>query len=289
MNQHFTIAGIHIQIVTSHGFDLLQVPGMSEFSSGDDGQPQLRISLCDDTSPLGRKWEPRGHCFYKLESDGVLTRIYRLPAEAPYPLLYTMQSPKGTVYGLMDSHSCQTNWEAVGDDMMLKFLLWLPYAFTAIEQEAVPVHCSCVVSEGKAYLFLGESGTGKSTHTRLWMQHVEGARLLNDDCPILTLRVGRPWVYGSPWSGKTHCYHNQGFPVGALIRLSQHSSNQAKLLSLFEAFAALLPSCPPALQFLPSTREPLYSFVEKVIGKTPVWHLACRPDEEAVQTIRAEL
>ena len=49
---------------------------------------------------------------------------------------------------------------------------------------------------GKRFFFLGESGTGKSTHTRLWRENIAGSKLLNDDSPIVRYEEGGVWVYG---------------------------------------------------------------------------------------------
>ena len=81
--------------------------------------------------------------------------------------------------------------------------------------DTVFVHASCVRFEGKAYLFLGKSGTGKSTHSRMWLDALEGVELMNDDHPVIRIGSdGHPVAYGSPWSGKTRCYKDVEAPVG---------------------------------------------------------------------------
>ena len=63
---------------------------------------------------------------------------------------------------------------------------------------------------------MGKSGTGKSTHSRLWLENVPGATLLNDDNPIVRLTLVGAIVYGSPWSGKTPCYKNESAPLAGV-------------------------------------------------------------------------
>ena len=145
------------------------------------------------------------------------------------------------------------------------------------------VHSSVIVHKGGAVLFLGESGTGKSTHTRLWLKNIPDAHLLNDDSPILTIEEGRPWVYGSPWSGKTPCYVARRFPLKALVRLSQAPQNAMRRLSVPEAFAALQPSLPPALMQDERYADLLIDVVSDVISVAPAYHLSCLPDADAAQ------
>lgn len=73
------------------------------------------------------------------------------------------------------------------DPNHLRFALWMAVGFAGIPELTAAVHSSVIIYENQAVLFLGESGTGKSTHTRLWLENVPGTRLLNDDSPLLRL------------------------------------------------------------------------------------------------------
>ncbi len=168
----------------------------------------------------------------------------------------------------------------------LKFALWMAFSFKSLVMRMVAVHSSVIVYKGRAILFLGESGTGKSTHTRLWLQHIAGSRLLNDDSPILCAGNDATdqglFVYGSPWSGKGRCYVNEGFPVAALVRLAQNQYNRITLLGAVQAFGALYPSFPPAYARDPDLREAILGVLSEAIRLVPVFRLECRPEREAV-------
>lgn len=73
---------------------------------------------------------------------------------------------------------------------LLRFALWMGYGLMTVRKDTVALHGSCIVYKGKAVLFLGESGTGKSTHTRLWRENIAGSKLLNDDSPIVRYEEG---------------------------------------------------------------------------------------------------
>ena len=96
--------------------------------------------------------------------------------------------------------------------------LMLLYAFASAPFPTLEMHASAVVHGGRGFLFLGRSGTGKSTHSRLWHEYIPGTDLMNDDNPIVRYEDGRFLVYGSPWSGKTSCYRNVVAPVNALVQ-----------------------------------------------------------------------
>lgn len=164
---------------------------------------------------------------------------------------------------------------------MLKFALWVAFGLAALEQHTVAVHASAVIHKGKAILFLGESGTGKSTHARLWQEHVPGVELLNDDSPILRIEDGKCYAYGSPWSGKTPCYQQAKVELTAIVRLSQASENRISRLRLHEAVGALYPSFPPAFSSHGKLAEPIYSILSGVLRQIPVYYLECLPDKEA--------
>ena len=87
--------------------------------------------------------------------------------------------------------------------------LMLQYTFRTAGMGTLEMHASVIRNGGKGYLFVAKSGTGKSTHSSLWLKHVPGSTLLNDDNPVVRVFPdGSAKVYGSPWSGKTPCYKN---------------------------------------------------------------------------------
>ncbi len=171
----------------------------------------------------------------------------------------------------------------------LHFSLWFAFAMLAAPMSIVPVHASTLVYQNHAVMILGESGTGKSTHTALWCRHIPGAWLLNDDSPLLSVGKGVPMVYGSPWSGKTPCFHNLGVPLRGIVRLSQALHNRIRRLSPLQAIAALLPSCPPALTHDDYFNDLIMEVVQHAVTTVPVYHLECLPDAAAALLCRDTL
>ena len=161
--------------------------------------------------------------------------------------------------------------------------LMVLYALATAEQQTVLFHAAVVSHGGKGYLFLGPSGTGKSTHARLWLQHIEGTELLNDDNPVVRIADdGTVVVYGSPWSGKTPCYRNVSCPLGGIVMLSQAPYNKIRRLGGIESYVALMESI-SGKRWDERIADGLHATENTLASTVPVWHLACLPDQAAAE------
>lgn len=166
---------------------------------------------------------------------------------------------------------------------ILRFGIWVMFGTVLLKHNAVAIHSSVIVAKDCGVLFLGESGTGKSTHTRLWRENIEGAKLLNDDSPIVRVVDNEVRVYGSPWSGKTPCYKNEVYPMAGLCRLSQAPHNRITRLSNLMAIGALLPSCPPIFAHDATLQDMICTIVGDIVRGTRGYHLECLPNREAAE------
>lgn len=164
-----------------------------------------------------------------------------------------------------------------------RFLLWMAFGVASAAFDSVAIHSSVIVFKGKTVLFLGESGTGKSTHTQLWLKHIPGCKLLNDDSPIVRIVEDEPICFGSPWSGKTPCFVNESYPLAAIARLQQSPANHMARLSKIESFTALYPSCPPSFIADSKLTDHVCNTLSAIIGKVPVYQLDCLPDADAAR------
>lgn len=187
---------------------------------------------------------------------------------------------------IYDRHtkSVRTNGGAVGcNPSFMRFGLWFVFNIATVQHMAAAVHSSVIVKDGCAVMFLGESGTGKSTHTRLWRETIAGATLLNDDSPFVSVENGRVVVYGSPWSGKTPCYKAESYPLLAIVRLSQAPHNRIRPLKGVQAIGALLPSLPPAFAFDAELEEHTLATLSALLRGAKVYYLECLPNGEAAR------
>ena len=163
-------------------------------------------------------------------------------------------------------------------EMMLNSALMIQFTLATAGKGTLLFHAAVVSQEGKGYLFLGTSGTGKSTHAQLWLKHIEGTELVNDDNPVVRDGV----VYGSPWSGKTPCYRNVCFPIGGIVMLSQAPYNKIRRLKGIEAYVAVVESIGSKV-WDNRIAEGFHQTTNRLAQTIPMWHLECLPDEEAAR------
>ncbi|MDR0422288.1 MAG: hypothetical protein LBH72_04670 [Proteiniphilum sp.] len=169
------------------------------------------------------------------------------------------------------------------ENKFLAHFLRAAFGIVAAYRKTIKVHASVIEKEGKALVFLGRSGTGKSTHSRLWKEFVPGCTLLNDDEPVVQIADdGSVRVYGTPWSGSTPCYRNASAEIAAFVHLYQSPENRLTQIKGVHAFTSLLQSA-AVLRSDGKNRELVISIVEDILKKVPVYRLDNRPDREAVR------
>lgn len=217
--------------------------------------------------------DTNAQCTLQATNEGYLFTIAEAKADADKHIF---------VYNTAN-RSIATNMQCNADHYtaFMRFGLWIMFGIAIAPLKAIAIHSSTIVSQGRGVLFLGESGTGKSTHTRLWRENIDDVRLLNDDSPIVRIVDGELRVYGSPWSGKTHCYKAQHYPIAGFCRLSQAPHNVIHRLSSIMAIGALLPSCPPAFAHDVELQDMICSTLGQMLKLAPVYHLECLPNAEA--------
>lgn len=109
-----------------------------------------------------------------------------------------------------------------------------------IRRDTILFHGSALAADGKGYIFTAPSGTGKTTHTRLWLQTVPGSYVLNGDKPFLRLKDNRIWVCGSPWRGKENYGVNEMLPLEAICILERDSFDHIEQIQSAEALITLI-------------------------------------------------
>ena len=211
-------------------------------------------------------------CRFGRDTEGYLLTM--TPRDGSAPARYRM------AYGAAAARSDITPGH---NPALFRFGVWILFNIAALPLGAVAFHSSVIRYRGRGVLFLGESGTGKSTHTRLWREHIPGAELLNDDSPIVRATDSEALVHGSPWSGKTPCYRNESCPIAAVVRLSQAPHNRIRRLRPIESIGALLPSAPPAFARDERLSDDTCGLLSRLIAQVPVYHLECLPDAAAAQ------
>ncbi len=175
--------------------------------------------------------------------------------------------------------SAHALYPGVEDDLLEYMLTGGAFYKILIQYQGMMLHASAVEWNEKAYLFSAPSGTGKSTHTSLWLKEFPGSAILNDDKPALRLEEGAVFVYGTPWSGKTDLNLNHRVPLGGICFLERGKENHIRRLSTGEAVALMLDQT-----VRPSGREPmteLLNVLDGILRFIPVYVMQCNMEPEA--------
>lgn len=143
------------------------------------------------------------------------------------------------------------------------------------------LHASCVVYDGLAYLFSAPCGTGKSTHTSLWLQRFPGSYILNDDKPALRIINGEVYAFGTPFSGKTDLSVNRGVPVGGICVLKRGETNSVKPIPTDDALFNILNQT--VRPYYESDMDKLLAVLDVILRKIPIYELHCNTDITAAE------
>ncbi|MCL2672191.1 MAG: hypothetical protein FWF10_09190 [Clostridiales bacterium] len=150
------------------------------------------------------------------------------------------------------------------------------------ELNAFVLHAAVAETDGRGLALLGASGAGKSTHMRQWMQYFpDKVRIINGDKPIVRMRDGEFWAYGTPWAGKEHWQRRACAPLAALVFVEQAKENKIRRLSTEE----LLPRIFSQI-LLPTSEvsgEKLLEMLDLLVCSIPAYVLHCDISKAAAE------
>lgn len=167
------------------------------------------------------------------------------------------------------------NWEYI--------LTGIEFYRQLVNYNGILLHASAVVYKNEAFLFSATSGTGKSTHTSLWLDYFgDEAYILNDDKPAIRKTNGEFFVYGTPWSGKTNLNINKKVPLKAISFIERSSQNWIKRMENKECISKIMEQTSRNLES--DEMEKILGFLDDLIRNIPIFKLGCDISEEAVKT-----
>lgn len=148
--------------------------------------------------------------------------------------------------------------------------------------DTILFHGSCVAVDGTGYLFAAKSGTGKSTHTRLWRELLgDRAVMINDDKPLIRVAEEGAVIFGTPWDGKHRLSRNISVPLKSICLLYRAPENQIRPISEREAYPLLLQQV-----YRPMDSEAMrktLTLVDRLAAAVSLWRLGCNMDIQAAQ------
>ena len=150
------------------------------------------------------------------------------------------------------------------------------------DYDTILFHGSCVAVDGVGYLFTAKSGTGKSTHTRLWRELLgDRAVMVNDDKPLIRISDSGAVIYGTPWDGKHRLSNNIAVPLRAICLLERAEENQIEPITARKAYPMLLqqvyrPADPAAL-------AKTLALLDRLAVSVKLYRLGCNREPEAAR------
>lgn len=280
---HFCIADLGVKIVFrgDTGNSIRLAPSFMPFLVEEENGPLLFKLVVDDSLKPCHKSQ-REH-IRDVDTGNGITVVDRL-ANGGYQ--YIIRDVEGydcclliTNEDFTDCH-CALNGNYNMRCFGLNNALMLAFAFAGCQQQCLLVHASLVRQDGYGYAFVAKSGTGKSTQVSMWLRNLPNCDLMNDDNPIIRIIEGKPYIYGSPWSGKTPCYRRTKAPLGAVTSIVRSKTNQVVKLGVAQAFAALLPSC-SSMKWDKKSYDKICDTISDVVETTGIYELHCLPNPEA--------
>lgn len=277
----FKVAEHLFEINMKQGEVLTMIPSLEPFLTEDEGAPLFSLTVDNDIAP---SWRGTRVGFFPCPSASF--EVYRQDNGA-YQILVLEDGKIPCAFVQSDSEYRNFSIATRGSRQDMAFglenSLMVIYTLCTASHETLLVHSSVVENNSKGYMFLGVSGQGKSTHSDMWVNHIPGSTLINDDNPVIRIAAdGTPIVYGSPWSGKRPIYKNVHYPIGGFASIEQEKENRIHKESIPVAFGILLSSC-STMKFDKDIHIKICGTVSKVLERVPVHTLYCRPDKEAAE------
>lgn len=141
------------------------------------------------------------------------------------------------------------------------------------------IHSSAVVYENRAYLFTAPSGTGKSTHTALWLKNLKGSYILNDDKPLIRIIDGEVLAFGTPFSGKNDINVNIGVPLAAVTYITRGNENCIFKVNMPQAINILLWQTVRTKN--KDVAEKTLNMIDRILRRIPVYEMSCDMSQSA--------
>lgn len=213
----------------------------------------------------------------------ILCRDYRTEREAEFVIETNQQDIESERKKLSaEQRKENITAEEYSDGYLETLTVYRKLADRLLKKGILLFHGSVIAVDDKGYLFTARSGTGKSTHTRLWREKFgDRAYMVNDDKPLLCVKGDQVYAYGTPWDGKHHLSANTVVELKAICILERGTCNQIEKLSVGNAYSTLMQQT-----YKPNEEEDLFDvmvLLERIAKRVGLYHLQCNMNPEAAE------
>ena len=211
---------------------------------------------------------------YRAPDDTLFWSMDR-PAKKRRILSYSI-SPDWTMIRLIEDYS-KTNGQ-LAFELLIQLL---PVIF--LKHFSIQLHGVLLEDAGKGIIICADSGTGKTTHARMW-RDTRNAFIIDGDRATCVKEGSRWLAFGIPWCGSSGEYMNRTVPIKAIVVLDRGDENKACRITGIESFLRVMPHLQYPEWDLGLSRKAM-DLMQNLTEEIPVIHLLCRPDPEAVDTL----
>lgn len=166
------------------------------------------------------------------------------------------------------------------DSYLETLSIYRQIAENMLEYNTILFHGSVISVDGIGYLFTAKSGTGKSTHTRLWREHFGNrAIMVNDDKPLISVNNNTVTVHGTPWDGKHRLSNNISVPLKAICLLTQDTYNHIEPIEITKIYPILLQQA-----YRPKETQQFIKhldIIDEIINHCKFYSLGCNMEKDA--------
>lgn len=225
-------------------------------------------------------------CFIEYRDERVLSfyadyhpQVVPQAEAADITVPYREDAVRQVIAGMPDAHESFVEWQLAYDPVSRGMLRFNRLTF----------HGACVEFNGKAYIFTARSGTGKSTHIKLWRRYLGSpVKIVNGDKPIISIDGGSKGsstpiikACGSPWAGKERWQRNVQVPLGGICILNRGTDNTIRKASTQEALDDLINRIYLTSDQFEASRA--MDLLDAILRYVPIYMLSCDMSEDAVR------
>jgi hypothetical protein len=277
------VGGVSLSLVARGSDDILLDRSLDAFRT-QDSSPNIRLEVgWQHTLPVRQQpifdsqslW-----ALYREDEDFVFSFTSALLGSHPYKCLRIDESFRSGEMVLsreaLEPYRTVCPLEYPADELLITNYL-------ARHGLGVEVHgCGLIDGETGGHLFLGHSGAGKSTTTRLW-QSLRNAEILSDDRIILRLHNGELWMHGTPWHGEAALASPNKAKLSRIFILQHGEENIISALTASHAVGELFARSFPPFHS-PAGLERSIEFLHAVVKTVPCYEFRFLPQACAIQT-----
>lgn len=282
MRNVYRILGVNIALETEFDFTTEENLKPFEISSDSPADETYCFHLCDKTPEVSAPILSNSHIFKAYgDNSKIYYEHYIYDDRPPFMLLVSDKNTPGVTQGYYVPPKKMKNF------ISGTFFMHIPLEQILAERKAFILHSSAIEYNGEGILFTAPSGTGKTTHANLWVEH-EGAEILNGDRTGIRCIDGTWIASGLPYDGSSRKFNPNIFPLKAIVVIRQGKENVIEPLRPAEAFRWILSET--ALYYWEKESTDIaVDAIRNLVTEIPCYILHCRPDKEAVETVKKAL